>query len=149
MSTISPAKLALDPDSDISNKLDFSKNLHVVTNKIHATNNIDEIILEVSKDICSLFNVDRLTVYSVSEDKSCIISKVKTGLNSFKDLKLPIANQSIAGFIALSKKVANIKDVYDERELRELSPTTTLSERSRQAYWLSYQANAGSSYTRC
>ncbi len=122
MSTISPAKLSLDPDSDISNKLDFSKNLHVVTNKIHATNNIDEIILEVSKDICSLFNVDRLTVYSVSEDKSCIISKVKTGLNSFKDLKLPIANQSIAGFIALSKKVANIKDVYDERELRELSP---------------------------
>ncbi len=122
MSTISPAKLALDTDSDISNKLDFSKNLHVVTNKIHATNNIDEIILEVSKDICSLFNVDRLTIYSVSEDKSCIISKVKTGLNSFKDLKLPIANQSIAGFIALSKKVANIKDVYDERELRELSP---------------------------
>lgn len=122
MSTISPAKLALDTDSDISNKLDFSKNLHVVTNKIHATNNIDEIILEVSKDICSLFNVDRLTIYSVSEDKSCIISKVKTGLNSFKDLKLPIANQSIAGFIAQSKKVANIKDVYDERELRELSP---------------------------
>ncbi|MCH6584777.1 MAG: Flp pilus assembly complex ATPase component TadA, partial [Proteobacteria bacterium] len=91
-------------------------------NKIHATSNIDEIILEVSKDICSLFSVDRLTIYSVSEDKSCIVSKVKTGLNSFKDLKLPIANQSIAGFIALSKKVANIRDVYDEKELKELSP---------------------------
>lgn len=122
MSTISPTKPTQDNNSEISNKLDFSKNLHAVTNKIHATNNIDEIILEVSKDICTLFNVDRLTIYSVSEDKSCIISKVKTGLNSFKDLKLPIANQSIAGFIALSKKVANIKDVYDEKELRELSP---------------------------
>ncbi len=122
MSTISTTRHAQDNHSEISTKLDFSKNLHVVTNKIHATNNIDEIILEVSKDICALFNVDRLTIYSVSEDKSCIISKVKTGLNSFKDLKLPIANQSIAGFIALSKKVANIKDVYDERELRELSP---------------------------
>ena len=122
MSTISPTKLTQDNHSEISNKLDFSKSLQAVTNKIHATNNIDEIILEVSKDICALFNVDRLTIYSVSEDKSCIISKVKTGLNSFKDLKLPIANQSIAGFIALSKKVANIKDVYDERELRELSP---------------------------
>jgi type II secretory ATPase GspE/PulE/Tfp pilus assembly ATPase PilB-like protein len=121
MSAISPNRRTQDR-SEISNKLDFSQNLHVVTNKIHATNNIDEIILEVSKDICTLFNVDRLTIYSVSEDKSCIISKVKTGLNSFKDLKLPIANQSIAGFIALSKKVANIKDVYDERELRELSP---------------------------
>ena len=122
MSTISPTKLTQDNHSEISSKLDFSKSLQAVTNKIHATSNIDEIILEVSKDICSLFNVDRLTIYSVSEDKSCIISKVKTGLNSFKDLKLPIANQSIAGFIALSKKVANIKDVYDERELRELSP---------------------------
>jgi type II secretory ATPase GspE/PulE/Tfp pilus assembly ATPase PilB-like protein len=121
MSAISPNRRTQDR-SEISNKLDFSQNLHVVTNKIHATNNIDEIILEVSKDICTLFNVDRLTIYSVSEDKSCIISKVKTGLNSFKDLKLPIANQSIAGFIALSKKVANIKDVYDERELKELSP---------------------------
>ena len=54
--------------------------------------------------------------------RAVIISKVKTELNSFKDLKLTIANQSIAGFIALSKKVANIKDVYDERELRALSP---------------------------
>jgi len=122
MSTISPTRHTQDDHSEISTKLDFSKNLQVVTNKIHATNNIDEIILEVSKDICVLFNVDRLTIYSVSEDKSFIVSKVKTGLNSFKDLKLPIANQSIAGFIALSKKVANIKDVYDERELRELSP---------------------------
>ncbi len=122
MSTISPTRHAQDNDSEISAKLNFSKNLRVVTNKIHATNNIDEIILEVSKDICVLFNVDRLTIYSVSEDRSCIISKVKTGLNSFKDLKLPIANQSIAGFIALSKKVANIKDVYNEKELKELSP---------------------------
>jgi len=121
MSAINPNRRTQDR-SEISNKLDFSQNLQVVTNKIHATNNIDEIILEVSKDICTLFNVDRLTIYSVSEDKSCIVSKVKTGLNSFKDLKLPIANQSIAGFIALSKKVANIKDVYDERELKELSP---------------------------
>jgi type II secretory ATPase GspE/PulE/Tfp pilus assembly ATPase PilB-like protein len=121
-STVSPTRHTQNDHSEISTKLDFSKQLHVVTNRIHATNNIDEIILEVSKDICLLFNVDRLTIYSVSEDKSCIISKVKTGLNSFKDLKLPIANQSIAGFIALSKKVANIKDVYDERELRELSP---------------------------
>lgn len=122
MSTISPPRTDQDNHSDISAKLNFSKDLHVVTNKIHATSDIDEIILEVSKDICSLFNVDRLTIYSVSEDKTSIISKVKTGLNSFKDLKLSIANQSIAGFIAVSKKVANIKDVYDERELRELSP---------------------------
>ena len=58
-------------------------------------------MLEVSADVCALFNADRLTIYSMGEDKSSIVSKVKTGLNSFKDLKLPIAEHSIAGYVAL------------------------------------------------
>jgi len=109
--------------TDVGARLAFQKQLQAVTNKIHATNNIDEIMLEVSADVCALFNADRLTIYSVSEDKGSIISKVKTGLNSFKDLKLPIAEHSIAGYVALSKKTANIKDVYDENELRALNPS--------------------------
>src|ERR1700704_6907768 len=107
--------------TDVSARLAFQKQLQAVTNKIHATNNIDEIMLEVSADICALFNADRLTIYSMGEDKQSIVSKVKTGLNSFKDLKLPIAEHSIAGYVALSKKTANIKDVYDESELRALN----------------------------
>ena len=106
---------------DVSTRLAFQKNLQVVTNRIHATNNIDEIMLEVSADICSLFNADRLTIYVVGEDKSTIISKVKTGLNSFRDLKLPIAEHSIAGFVAFSRKLLNLKDVYDQDELKSHS----------------------------
>ncbi len=108
--------------SDVSQKLNFQKNLQTVTNRIHATNNIDEIMLEVSQEICTLFNADRLTIYTVAEDKGSIISKVKTGLNSFKDLKLPIAEHSIAGYVALSKKLINIRDVYDENELKSHNP---------------------------
>ena len=102
---------------DMTLRLEFTKNLNHVTNKIHATSNIDEIMLDVSKDICNLFNADRLTIYVVGEDKASLVSKVKTGLNSFKDLKLPIAEQSIAGYVALNKKMLNIKDVYDDKEL--------------------------------
>src|SRR5216684_230684 len=50
---------------------------------------IDEIILELRAKICTLFNTNRLTIYSLGEDKQAIVSKVKTGLNSFKYLKLP------------------------------------------------------------
>ena len=106
---------------DMSLKLEFTKNLNHVTNKIHATSNIDEIMLDVSKDICTLFNADRLTIYVVGEDNASLISKVKTGLNSFKDLKLPIAEQSVAGYAAVHKKMLNIKDVYDENELANYS----------------------------
>ncbi len=103
---------------DVDTRLEFLKQLQTVTNKVHATSNIDEIMLELSEDVCNLFNADRLTIYSVSEDKTAIVSKVKTGLNSFKDLKLPIADQSIAGYVALSRKMVNLKDVYDDVELK-------------------------------
>ena len=108
--------------ADVGARLAFQKQLQAVTNKIHATSNIDEIMLEVSADVCALFNADRLTIYSMGEDKQSIVSKVKTGLNSFKDLKLPIAEHSIAGYVALAKKTINIKDVYDDGELRALNP---------------------------
>ena len=70
-----PSSIASGPGSDplsageLGNRLTFFKNLQAVTNKIHATSNIDEIMLELSQDICTLFNADRLTIYSVSEDK--------------------------------------------------------------------------------
>ena len=108
--------------TDVAARLAFQKQLQAVTNKIHATNNIDEIMLEVSADVCALFNADRLTIYSMSEDKQSIVSKVKTGLNSFKDLKLPIAEHSIAGYTALAKKAINIRDCYDDAELRTINP---------------------------
>jgi type II secretory ATPase GspE/PulE/Tfp pilus assembly ATPase PilB-like protein len=108
--------------TDVGARLAFQKQLQAVTNKIHATNNIDEIMLEVSADVCALFNADRLTIYSISEDKGSIVSKVKTGLNSFKDLKLPIAEHSIAGYTALAKKTINIKDCYDDSELKAINP---------------------------
>src|SRR3990167_726532 len=123
MSTVLENKAA--SQDNLAEKLNFSKNLQSVTNKIHATSNIDEIILELSQEICNLFNADRLTIYLVSEDKASIVSKVKTGLTSFRDLKLPIAEQSIAGFVAMHRKLFNIHDVYDDRELKSYSPKLT------------------------
>ena len=108
---------------DVDARLAFFRDLQLVTNKIHATSNIDEIMLELSAEICSLFNADRLTIYSVGEDKASIVSKIKTGLNSFKDLRLPIADQSIAGHVALAKKTVNIRDVYDDGELKAINPS--------------------------
>jgi len=106
----------------MSLKVAFYKKIQTVTNRIHSTNNIDEIILDVSKDITTVFEADRLTIYIVSEDAQSIISKVKTGLNSFKDIKLPISESSLAGYSALHKRHMNIKDVYDDAELKTYSP---------------------------
>jgi GAF domain/Type II secretion system (T2SS), protein E, N-terminal domain len=122
MSTVFESKPQANNLADISSKLEFQKQLQAVTNKVHATSNVDEIMLELGQDICSLLGADRLTVYVGSEDRNSIVSKVKTGLTSFKDLKLPINDQSVAGFVALNRSLINVRDVYDENELRTLSP---------------------------
>jgi hypothetical protein len=72
----------------------FFRKLQEVTTKIHATANLGEIMLDLGLDFCELFDSDRFTLYAVTPDKENIVSKVKTGLASFRDLKLPIGPSS-------------------------------------------------------
>jgi type II secretory ATPase GspE/PulE/Tfp pilus assembly ATPase PilB-like protein len=114
----------LPPDKrGVSFEALFYRQLQQVTTKIHETENIDQIMLESSQDICKLFNADRLTLYAVNNDRTAIVSKVKTGLNVSRDLKLPISAQSIAGYVAFSRHMVNIPDVYDEEALKRIHPT--------------------------
>ncbi len=108
--------------AEVESRLRFSKKLQAVTNKIHSTTYVDEIMLDLSRDICELFNCDRLTLYAISKDKDFIFSKVKTGLNTNKDLVLPINAQSVAGYVATFKRSVRISDAYDQAELKAYSP---------------------------
>ena len=103
----------------------FYKQLHNVTARIHDTENLEQIMLEASQDICRLLNADRLTLYAVNEDRTSIVSKVKTGLNSSRDLKLPISPQSLAGYAAFSRQQLNLADVYDDDALKQIHPALT------------------------
>jgi type II secretory ATPase GspE/PulE/Tfp pilus assembly ATPase PilB-like protein len=111
--------------ANITNRLAFAKKLQALTNRIHSTANIDEIIVELSRDICALFEADRLTIYTATSDKQFVVSKVKTGLDSFRELKLPINETSIAGYCAVHQTVMNIADVYNDEELRKYAPPLT------------------------
>jgi len=106
---------------DVASRLAFFKGLQAVTNRVHATENIDEIIFELSADICALFAADRLTIYVVDESRTTISSRVKTGLHSIRTIRLPIAENSVAGYVALTGQMLNIHDAYDERELKKIS----------------------------
>ncbi len=101
----------------------FYRQLQKVTTRIHETENIDQLMLDASEDICKLLNADRLTLYAVNADGSAIISKIKTGLNVAKDLKLPISVQSIAGYVAMVREPVNIADVYDDEALKRIHPS--------------------------
>ncbi len=70
-----------------------------------------------------MFAAERITLYLQCDDGKAIVSKIKTGLNQFKELKLAITQTSIAGYVALNKCLLNIADVYDDAELLAISPS--------------------------
>jgi type II secretory ATPase GspE/PulE/Tfp pilus assembly ATPase PilB-like protein len=108
--------------NDTSQRLLFFRKLQAVTTKIHATSNIDEIMLDLGMEFCDLLNCDRFTLYAMDYEKDYIVSKVKTGLTTFRDLKLAVTPSSIAGYVALTHQTLNIADVYDTAELKRISP---------------------------
>jgi len=103
----------------------FYRQLQQVTARIHETENVEQLMLEVSPDICKLLNADRLTLYAVNEDQSAIVSKLKTGLSTSRELKLPISPQSLAGYAAYSRQMLNLADVYDDEALKQIHPALT------------------------
>ncbi|WP_415033643.1 ATPase, T2SS/T4P/T4SS family [Azonexus sp.] len=108
--------------NDVVRRLTFLKDLHALTHRIHATHNVDEIMLGLSSSICELFACERLTLYVLGDDGNSIVAKVKTGLDSFANLKLPINTQSIAGYVASERRLVNIADVYDASALLRIDP---------------------------
>jgi len=106
----------------VASRLAFFKGLQAVTTRIHATQNIDEIIFELSADLCELFGAERLTIYTVDETRTAIQSKVKTGLHSVNSIRLPVSENSVAGYVAYTRQMLNIPDVYDDAALKAISP---------------------------
>ncbi|MBC3872668.1 GAF domain-containing protein [Undibacterium flavidum] len=105
-------------NNEVNTRRGFAKQLQSLSNRIHSTPHIDDIMLELAPDICALFACSRLTLYVVSADGKSIFSKIKTGIHSSKELSLPINTQSIAGNVALNRLGVRLNNVYDEDELK-------------------------------
>ena len=109
--------------SPVARRLAFFKGLQLATNRIHSSNDADEIILELSAELCALFEAERLTIYTLAEKDGAIVTRVKTGLDTVQSIRLPVSDSSIAGYVAKTGAPVNVRDVYDEAELRAISPT--------------------------
>ena len=119
-------------------RLEFFKKLQALTNRIHATENIDQIMLDLAQEICQLFQADRLTLYVVNKEKAVLVSKVKLGIDTEKDLVLPLNKSSIAGYVALTRETVRIKNVYDAAELSEIDPDLRFCDKVDQV--IAYQS---------
>ncbi len=105
----------------LEEELEFQKKLNYITNKIHSARDTDDILLNLQEDILSLFDADRITIYVVDGIRKQIVSRFKTG-DEINEIRVPIEKSSIAGYCAATGSVVNIKDAYDDNELRSINP---------------------------
>ena len=116
------AELLNPHPTDTEQRLAFFRKLQALTTKIHATAGIEEIMLDLGIDFCDLLQCDRAMLYAMDVEKDYIVSSVKAGLTASREVKVAVNAHSVPGFVALTHKTVNIADVYDEHELRRLSP---------------------------
>jgi type II secretory ATPase GspE/PulE/Tfp pilus assembly ATPase PilB-like protein len=108
-------------DSSIDEKLRIRKELQDLTNRIHAAQNIKQILVDLKDGILNLFNAHSITIYVVDKARHEIFSMFLAG-TKLKEIRLPINNKSIAGFVANMGVAVNITDAYNQTELKNIDP---------------------------
>lgn len=102
----------------------YSEQVKEIMNQIHAARDLDQIFVDLMEDLLKLFDSERFTIYAVDYDKKEIYSRFVDDivLRKIKEIRVPIDELSIAGFVAMSQRAVNISDAYDKAELARINP---------------------------
>jgi type II secretory ATPase GspE/PulE/Tfp pilus assembly ATPase PilB-like protein len=103
------------------------KELLDITNRIHAAQNIKQILVDLKGGILTIFNANSLTIYVVDKLRNEIYSMFLAG-TQLKEIRLPINNKSIAGYVANTGAVINIENAYNLKELKSIEAELTFDD---------------------
>ncbi|HMF85813.1 MAG TPA: ATPase, T2SS/T4P/T4SS family [Nitrospiraceae bacterium] len=107
---------------ELQQKVTFAENVKRITDQIHAANDLDHILLDLRKDILSIFDAEDLTIFAFDSEKKEIFSKIPH-IDSVEEIRIPITEQSLAGFCAKYLRPVSIADAYNIAELQGIHPS--------------------------
>jgi type II secretory ATPase GspE/PulE/Tfp pilus assembly ATPase PilB-like protein len=113
---------------ELQRQLQYNEKLKYVTNMINSANDIDEILINLGRDILSLFDAQRITLYAVDPVKNELYSKYLSGERP-KEIRVAISPDSLAGYSAYALEMVNVADVSDEMKLKAINPKLKFDER--------------------
>jgi type II secretory ATPase GspE/PulE/Tfp pilus assembly ATPase PilB-like protein len=109
---------------ELQQKVEFAEHVKRISTQIHAASNLDQILLDLHKDILSLFDAEDLTLFAFDSEKKEIFSKVPH-IDSIEEIRIPITEKSLAGFCAKYLRPVNVADAYNVAELQGTHPSLT------------------------
>jgi len=110
--------------NELEEQLQRRKKLQDITNRIHSAQNIKQILVDLKEGILNLFEAQSITIYIVDRMRNEIFSMFLSG-SKLNEIRVPISNRSIAGYVANTGNTANIADAYDEKELKAIDKELT------------------------
>ncbi len=109
-------------------KLFYYKSLNDIANQIHSAKDMDEIFLELNEEILSLFNAERISIYVIDGPGKELYQHLKAGGPVPQEIRLPINNESIAGYTAFNAQTTNIVNAYNKDELAMINKDLTFDK---------------------
>ena len=109
-------------------ELSYRKRLIEIANAINSAGSIQDILVDIKDKMADLVESERVTIFALDTKHQELFSLVKAG-TEVKEIRVPKTFGSIAGFTALSRKTANIKNAYDPAELTRLHPNLKFDSR--------------------
>ncbi|HEX6825007.1 MAG TPA: hypothetical protein VF077_01730, partial [Nitrospiraceae bacterium] len=61
---------------ELQQKVAFAENVKRITDQIHAASDLDHILLDLRKEILSIFDAEDLTIFAFDPEKKEIFSKI-------------------------------------------------------------------------
>ena len=84
--------------------------------------------MDIKDKVLDLVDAERVTIFALDTKNQELFSMFKAG-QEVKEIRVPKTFGSIAGFTALSRKTANVKNAYDPGELVRLHPNLKFDSR--------------------
>jgi type II secretory ATPase GspE/PulE/Tfp pilus assembly ATPase PilB-like protein len=109
-------------------ELSYRKKLIDIANTINSAGGIPEILVDIKDRVLDLVDAERVTIFALDTKNQELFSLFKAG-QEVREIRVPKSFASIAGFTALSRRTANVKDVYDAAELAALHPNLRFDAR--------------------
>ncbi len=107
------------PVDTTQRELTYRKKLIEIANIINAAPSLQDILVDIKDKILDLVEAERVTIFALDTRNQELFSLFKAG-QEVKEIRVPKTFGSIAGFTALSRKTANIKNAYDPTDLARL-----------------------------
>lgn len=102
--------------------------LEKIADRIRAAKDLDHQFGELRDEILRLFDAEQLVLFAVDHDKKEIYCKLPDpGMaKEIEEIRLPIGEQSLVGFVAKHGKAISIADAHDKAELARINPALSI-----------------------